>query len=165
MFESQRARLAGIQLHVPLKLPGAFAGNALAFNLDDLVPGFHAGRFRERILRYLLYKKFFYDRVEKEPFAFQANGEPEFGLGRLAVRREHEQTQKDNRDPRRAGHANYRSSMHEPNLARRSPRRRFDKSQRSPTPQLHRQSANSRQYSPDLQGARECVAASRAPFG
>jgi hypothetical protein len=46
MFEAQRARVAGIQLHVSLKRQGALAGDRLAFNLYDLVPRPYAGCFR-----------------------------------------------------------------------------------------------------------------------
>lgn len=98
MLEAEGARLAGIQFHIRLKLPGAAAGHVLAFDLNYLVTGLQPGGFRERTLDYLRDEKRFDQGIEEKPFAFHADGEPEFLFCRVAGLRESEQKHEGHRD-------------------------------------------------------------------
>ena len=91
MLEPQCARLSGIQFHERLKLPGAFTSDGLAFDLDDLVTGPHAGGFRERTLGHLRHKNFCDQRIEEKPFAVHLGDETEFLIRGLGGMRECEQ--------------------------------------------------------------------------
>lgn len=99
MLKPQSARLSGIQFHERLKLPGALAGDVLAFDLDDLVARPHAGGFRKRTLNHLRHENFCDQRIEEKPFALHLGDETEFLVRRVAGMREGEQHHQRDRDP------------------------------------------------------------------
>ena len=99
MPKPECARLSEIQFHKRLKFPGAPTNDALAFDLDDLVTGSHAGGICERTLSHLRHENSFDERIEEKPFALQLSDETEFVLCGAAGRREDEQEDDGDYDP------------------------------------------------------------------